>query len=340
MPSCVVAGAILKNYRKRLRSAHRCKIPFVKRLIMTADNQRYKLDRKTGLLDIPIRAGVHIKIQLPMSDYAQKYFGDESLSLGSLTITPNKIVIAVRKADIKPYEPESVISLDTNERSLDGIFAEGDSAVSVKADFSEVSIIQERHFVRRKRLQAKKYNDRRTLKRLFAREGKREHNRIENRLHAIANDVVRVAQSSESAIILEDLNDMRASHKGLTMNRRLSSWPRRKLHQIIKYKADWQGIPVIFVNPKNTSRTCPICGKTRKSRMGGNEFKCKCGWHCDIHINASLNILQKATASSEALAKAVWFQPDALRHDPVKSLYDLARGARIEANGASCVVGG
>ena len=37
----------------------------------------------------------------------------------------------------------------------------------------------------------------------------------------------------------------------------------------------------------------------------------------------SLNILKTAWASNEALARAVRFQPGALRHDVVSPLYDL-----------------
>jgi putative transposase len=335
MPACTVAGSILKNYRKRRRAGLKQNIPFAKRLMMAADNQRYTLDRKTGNLDIPIRAGSHVQFQIAICDYHRKYLDDASLSLGSLTICPDKIIIAIRKVDVKPYKPKSVISLDTNERSLDGVFAKSKEIAAVKRDFSEVSVIQERHFERRKHLQLKKCNDRRTMKRLCGREGKREHDRVESRLHIIANEVIDAAKANKSAIVLEDLNGMSRSHKGVSMNRRLSNWPRRKLHSIIEYKADWEGVPVIFVSPKNTSRTCPICGKIRKSRMS-KEFRCECGWRCDVHINASLNMLQKAIGSHEPLARAVRFQPGALRHDPVKSLCSLARGARIEANGASC----
>ena len=48
-----------------------------------------------------------------------------------------------------------------------------------------------------------------------------------------------------------------------------------------------------------------------------------CDWEMDRQINAGLNILKTALASNEALARAVRFQPGALRHETLIPLYDL-----------------
>jgi len=60
-----------------------------------------------------------------------------------------------------------------------------------------------------------------------------------------------------------------------------------------------------------------------------------CDWEMDRQHNAALNILKTALASNEALARAVRFQPGALRHDVVSPLYDLParEGAREEPSG-------
>ena len=56
----------------------------------------------------------------------------------------------------------------------------------------------------------------------------------------------------------------------------------------------------------------------------GKDFVCLvCDWEMDRQINAGLNILKTALASNEALARAVRFQPGALRHDVVIPLCDL-----------------
>jgi putative transposase len=329
-----VAGSVLKNHRTRIRKGVTCKIPFVKRLMMKAENQAYRLDRRTGVIDLPIMAGCHVELRLVVSEYHRRYLDDQSLSLGSLTVLPDRVIVAFRKDAPKPFVPESALSLDTNERSLDGVFVEGDIAKAIKADFPDVAIIQQRHHDRRKRLQKKKAHDRRTSRNLCRKEGTREHHRVDYRLHQVANSILKFAEGRKSAIVLEDLKGMRP-RRSKELNRRLSMWPRRKLHQIIEYKAQWKGIPIVKVDPRNSSRTCPICGRIQYSRMGA-EFVCECGWRLDRHINASINLLQ--TAISKGMAGGLRFNPGAFQHDVMMTLYEPAMAARSEPNGTSGVV--
>ena len=326
-----VAGSILKNHRRRLRKKLPAQVPFVRRLFMKAENQAYRLDRKNGIIDLPIRAGIHVKLELIVSDYHRKYLDDESLSLGSLTLLQDRVVVAIRKHAPKPYAPASVLSLDTNERSLDGVLAKEDRiAAVVRAEFPEVSVIQSVHHERRKRLQKKKSHDRRTAKRLCAREGMREHHRIDYRMHEVANTVLSFAEERKSMIVLEDLTGIKP-RRNKKLNRRISMWPRRKIHQIIEYKAAWRGIPVVKVDPRYSSRKCPVCGRIQDSRKG-TEFVCGCGWHIGRHINASINLLQ--TAASEKAAGGLRFDPGAFQHDVVTIL--CGRNAvRSEPNGTS-----
>ncbi len=329
-----VAADILKNHRrrlKRLRTGRAARPPYVKQLMMKTVNQAYKLDRKMGIIDLPVRAGLHVRLKLIVSQYHRRYLDDDAYSLGSLTLLPDRIAIAFRRISPKPYAPKSILSLDTNERSLDGVFIREDSGAPVRAEFPDIAIIQQRHHDRRKKLQKKKAHDRRITKVLCRQEGKREHSRVEYRLHQVANTILSFAKNQESAIVLEDLRGIRYK-KGKDMNRRLSMWPRRKLHRIIEYKAEDMGIPVVKVDPSYSSRKCPICGSLQHSRMG-TEFKCECGWHLDRHINASINLLQ--TASSKGLAGGLRFDPGAFRHDAMMILYEPAMAARSEPNGMS-----
>jgi len=328
-----VAGSVLKNHRRRVREGNGGHVPYVRRLFMKAENQAYKLDRENGIIDLPIRAGCHVMLKLVLSNYHRRYLEDLSYGLGSLTVFPDRLIIAFRNDAPNPYVPESALSLDTNERSLDGVLARGVNVMAVKAEFPDVAVIQQRHHERRKRLQKKKAHDRRTSRRLCRREGQREHHRIEYRLHQVANAVISFAESRKSAIVLEDLKGFKPKWSK-ELNRRLSLWPRRKLHQIIEYKAQWRGIPVVKVDPRYSSRTCPICGRLQDSRMG-TEFECECGWCLDRHINASLNLLQ--TAISKGMAGGLRFSPGAFQHDVMMILCDPVTGARSEPNGTSCM---
>ncbi len=331
-----VALSLLKGYRRRTRKGRRTNVPYVRRLFLKAENQSYWLDRETGRLRIPIRGTQGVQLMLPLSEWHRSFLTDSSWGLGSLTVTPNRIIVTIRKVAPTPFEPAAVIALDTNEESLDGVEAVGTKASLLTIPFGGVREVQATHFRRRRRLAKKKAHDRRVMAILLCREGVRERNRVKQRLHRVSKAVVGTAKDAKAAVVLEDLTLHGAGSRSRRMNRRLSSWPRGELHRQIEYKAALAGVPVIKVNPAWTSKTCPVCGARRRDKVG-QDFVClMCDWEMDRQHNAGLNILKSALASNEALARAVRFRPGALRDDVVSPLCDvpalLAR-AREEPSG-------
>jgi len=93
---------------------------------------------------------------------------------------------------------------------------------------------------------------------------------------------------------MEDLKGIRENiGYGRRMNRRLHTMPFRQLQQLIEYKALWQGIPVAYVNAKDTSRTCHRCGNIKKT-LNGEVYRCSvCGMVYSRDLNASINIAKR-----------------------------------------------
>ncbi len=331
-----VALAVLKAHRRRLKRGKRSSAPYIHKLMLKAENQSFRLDRRTGWLRIPIRGTEGVQLHLPLSEWHLSFLSDPAWGLGSLTMVPGKIILVVRKDAPKACEPEAAIALDTNEDSLDGIVACVKGTVPTRVPFGGVRQIQQIHFRRRRRLAAKKAGDRRVMRRLLGKEGRRERNRVRQRLHLASKRLVQFAREGKAAIVLEDLTLHGAGGRSRRMNRRLSSWPRGEIHRQIEYKAALAGVPIIKVNPQWTSKTCPVCGARRRDRVG-TVFVClACDWEMDRQINAGMNILKTALASNEALARAVRFRPGALRRDVVSPLYALSAlpmGARDEPSG-------
>jgi transposase len=85
------------------------------------------------------------------------------------------------------------------------------------------------------------------------------------------------------------------------------------------------------VDPRYSSRRCPVCGRINDSRKGA-DFSCKCGWRINRHINASINLLR--TAAPEA-AGGLRFDPGAFQHDAVMVLCGPNKAVRPEPNGTS-----
>jgi transposase len=66
----------------------------------------------------------------------------------------------------------------------------------------------------------------------------------------------------------------------------------------VEYKVGWAGGIVVAVDPKNTSRRCPVCGHTaRENRLTQADFVCvNCGHADDADVNAAINILRAGHA--------------------------------------------
>src|SRR2546426_12671510 len=192
-----VALSVLKAHRRRLKRKKRSAVPYMRKLMLKAENQSYRLDRETGRLRIPIRGTEGVQLQLPVSKWHRSYLSDPSWTLGSLSLVPGKVIFVVRKEAPRTYNPEGAIALDTNEDSLDGVAASDENMVSTSLAFGGVRRIQQTHFRRRRRLASKKAHDRRVLRRLLNREGQRERHRVRQRLHLASKRLVRFATNGK-----------------------------------------------------------------------------------------------------------------------------------------------
>lgn len=118
--------------------------------------------------------------------------------------------------------------------------------------------------------------------------------------HRISKTLVSNAQRTGRGIALEDLAGIRERVTARKRQRaRLSNWSFFQLREFVSYKAKLAGVPVAFVDPRNTSRECPSCGHIeRANRKSQAEFFCRsCGLAgCADHI-AALNIRSRARAT-------------------------------------------
>ena len=73
-------------------------------------------------------------------------------------------------------------------------------------------------------------------------------------------------------------------------NRKFSKWNAGTLQSMLEYKLKWLGLPVKYVDAKNTSKTCPLCSGYMVA-YGGRLMKCeKCSLIMDRDIVAVLNL--------------------------------------------------
>lgn len=99
--------------------------------------------------------------------------------------------------------------------------------------------------------------------------------------HNLSKQIVAKAKRTKRAIALEDLTHIRTRIRARRSQRAtLHSWAFAQLRSFISYKAQLLGVPVHVVDPRNTSRTCPVCGHCAKeNRKTQSSFVCvSCGF--------------------------------------------------------------
>jgi IS605 OrfB family transposase len=140
----------------------------------------------------------------------------------------------------------------------------------------------------------------RKLKKLSGKEARfRKHTN-----HCISKEIVANAKRSRSAIAIEDLTYIRERVKARRAQRnRLYGWSFSQLRQFVTYKAGLAAVPIIAVDPRNTSRCCPECGFTGKANRKTQEtFSCtSCGFTTAADFAAARNIRAAGAACNSAL---------------------------------------
>ena len=130
--------------------------------------------------------------------------------------------------------------------------------------------------------------------------------------HNISKRIVGKAKALGVGIALEDLNGIRTRVEDTVSRKfrcRFGNWAFAQLRTFVEYKAQLAGVPVVTVDPRNTSRTCNACGHCEKAnRKSQSEFSCKaCGHESNADLNAARNI--RAWAAGNPAPKAAGLIP-------------------------------
>jgi len=129
-----------------------------------------------------------------------------------------------------------------------------------------------------------------SAKRLLKKRNKKENRFATHINHVISKTIVAIAKDTKCAIALENLKGIKTRTTVRKKQRATHhSWGFYQLASFIEYKARLVGIPIIYVDPKNTSRECFSCGHIDKAnRKSQSVFSCiKCDYTADADINAA-----------------------------------------------------
>jgi putative transposase len=223
------------------------------------------------------------------------------------------LCLAVEQREEQPIIPIGYLGVDLGIVNLattsDGVVYSG----------REVDETREHYTERRAELQSVgSKSSKRKLKKISGREAR--FKRYTN--HVISKQIVSAAKGTKKALALEDLRGIRSRTTVRHGQReRYGKWAFNQLKTFVEYKAKRAGVPVLMVDPRDTSRRCSSCGYTDKgNRVSQSEFMCHV---CGNVENADLNGARNVRWRAEVMQPIAVCQPGGVEFE--LQAHDLSR---------------
>ena len=223
---------------------------------------------------------------------------------------PIYLAVVVDVPEPPPLQPDDWLGVDLG---IVNIAADSDGQTY---SGGQVNGLRKRHAKLRQRLQAK---GTKSAKRLLKKRRRQEQRFAANENHRMAKQLVTKAPDPGRGIALEDLTGIRDRNTvKKAQRRRQHSWAFSQWRPCITYKAKLAGVAVAWVDPRNTSRTCPCCGLiAKRNRSNQASLRCiGCGCAGRADTLAAGNIARRAAVN----------QPDAGSPSEVPVSSALGRG--------------
>ena len=165
-----------------------------------------------------------------------------------------------------------------------------------------VEAVRVKHFNTRRslgrKMGSKKRRTRKNARRAMKRIGNKEARFRRHQNHVISKILVLHAKDTGRGIAVEELTGIRDRTQFRRAQRaKMGGWAFAELRGFIEYKGKLYGVPVVSVNPRDTSRTCAECGHCEKAnRKSQSDFLClACGHSANADHNAARNIAARAS---------------------------------------------
>jgi putative transposase len=299
--ACQDASTRAKSFlKRRKRGLAKRDYPLVNRVSIWLDDHLWRMKSLTSIEIATHRSWVTIELEPHKQCWKYLNSGWRLASEAKVKLDKRNrrlIIYLVFKKIAEAYRPRGFISVDVNENHVAVLV--DDKAFLFETGFRDMVL---GYYYRRKRIQErydKLYGVKcrvkgRILKRLKER---RKKNDLKWKL---ANIVVRVAREKQYAVILEELGEEPAREminnvKDDQLRHRIYQASFKGVQKAIEEKAREYSVPVVYIDPKNTSRMCPVHNAkivySNSSRVG----RCSKGgelWHRDVV--ACYNLLFKA----------------------------------------------
>jgi len=166
-------------------------------------------------------------------------------------------VSIVFEVTYKPYTPRGAVAIDSNLKQI--ATYDGSGVKRFRARFVDALGRRARaEEIQRKHSRRWRYNEKILNKALH----RKARNIVIDWCRKFAKELILKARGNGYVVVLEDLEYLRKNiaKNGNSITWKLSMFAYRKLQEVIVSKAIEYNVPVAFIDPRNTSSTCPRCG--------------------------------------------------------------------------------
>lgn len=224
-----------------------------------------------------------LKVSLKVGGYQRNRLSGAILGETDLLFRPEKnrwsFAFTVKSETPPVSDPQGFLGVDLGVKN---VAADSDGTLYTGG---HIRGLRKRHLKLRRRLQSK---GTRGAKRLLRKRRQKERRFQTHENHCISKKIVAAAQGTGRGIAVEELTGIRdrITVRGKKQRTVLSAWAFSQLRQFLTYKSTDAGIPLVAVDPRNTSRTCPACGcidkRNRPSQAVFRCVACQHSGHADL----------------------------------------------------------
>ena len=253
------AREIVKSTKKNNGSK-----PVLKKLTARIHPLDYKIDLNTKTLRIAVLHDKWVELRLKWYNHLDKYL-DGSWRLGEVLVSYRSNKILVYLTFIKHValrEPKTVMGVDINFNNVTYTIIDLDENLASMGVIPYRGLRRVLHLKKLaeklQRRYPKSWRFMKWVRRARSRWLRRARNILVDSVHYVAKRIVEVAREYNALIIFEDLKKLRENGNG---SKKLSwetqLWCYHRIRSYTEYKALVEGLRVIYVDPRKTSKTPP-----------------------------------------------------------------------------------
>jgi len=270
----VISNQILRKYGRNKN------IKQVTNIKLIVPNQGIKINKENKTINI-----TSLKFRF------EYLFPNNFSKINQIEIGEEYVYVSVSIQEKELIQTDKYIGVDLNTTGHIAVLSDPETGKIIKMGKKANHIHTKYKNIRRNLQKKGKYKKVKQIKH-------RESNIVKDLNNKISHKIVETAIESNSGIKLEKLTGIRNNTKHTkSFNYSLNSWSFYQLQQMIEYKAKLHGIPVLYIDPAYTSKTCSRCGHI--GNRNDKQFKCPYCGHVDhADVNAAFNIALRHSSIS------------------------------------------